>query len=119
MIPLDWKGDQDDMEVMTEFVFREKLKNRKRYTLIEMWPEPETDDDEDEESKADQRDLQEDIRKKVTSNIPRKEDGKDEEPYGEDVKDEEPYAEDDLARHLTIADKIIAAKWINMKPIKN
>lgn len=59
MIPDSWSGSEDDMEMMTEFVFREKLKHRKRYDMIEMFPEPES---EDTEENTDQEDISENIR---------------------------------------------------------
>ncbi len=61
MLPECW-DNYDDMEVMTEFVFREKLKNRKNYTLVDMFPEYDQDDSNEENS--DEEDLKEDTRKK-------------------------------------------------------
>jgi len=114
MLPLEWKGDSDDMEIVTEFVFREKLKNRKRYTEINMWPEPESEDDEDEEPEDGQEDYQEDIRNDVTKDN-RPGEKKTVEEHPEDEENEEPedpeeepeeeqdaYPEDEL-EHVTPA----------------
>jgi hypothetical protein len=47
-IPPSWNGSEDDMEMMTEFVFKEKLKHRRRYVIVEMFPEPISDDEDDD-----------------------------------------------------------------------
>lgn len=77
IVPESWSGGNDDMEVMTEFVFREKLKNRKKYSLIEMFPEPE--DDEDGNENSEQEDLKDDERKKYLANGTKKDEDDDEE----------------------------------------
>jgi len=65
-VPYDWNGHEDDMEVMTQFVFREKLKNRKDYELIEIDEEPEMSDSEEDES--DEEDGKEEARIEYTKN---------------------------------------------------
>lgn len=64
-VPENWNGSNDDMEVMTEFIFREKLKNRKKYLEVEMFLEP---DDDDEPNNSDEEDFKEDMRKKYLIN---------------------------------------------------
>lgn len=95
IIPEGWNGDNDDMEIITEFVFREKLKNRKRYTQVEMWPEPDT---EDEDCEEDQEDLQEDLREKITNtkSIQKGNIDEDKENGTIEKNEDESYQEDDL-----------------------
>jgi hypothetical protein len=50
------------MEMMTEFVFREKLKKRKKYSEIDMFPE--INEDDDDEPNSDEEDLKDDVREK-------------------------------------------------------
>ena len=79
-LPAGWNGVEDELEVLTEYIFREKLKHRKQYTEVEMWPEPSGSEDEDSDE-MDQSDFQEDIRGQVTQN-------EDEELENEELEDE-------------------------------
>ena len=82
-LPAGWNGVEDELEVLTEYIFREKLKHRKQYTEVEMWPEPSGSEDEDSDE-MDQSDFQEDVREQVTRN----KDPEDEDPEDEDLDDE-------------------------------
>lgn len=94
LLPADWQGDSDDMEVMTEFVFREKLKHRHKYNEVDMLPDMDSDE---EEKNSDQEDLKDEYRKKYTSESSgrkeKKEKGekveKDNEECEEECEDEE------------------------------
>ena len=71
-MPSGWDGD-DDMEIMTEFVFREKLKNRRKYTETDICPLVESEDEDEEvedenEKTGETDDLQEDYRKAKIEN---------------------------------------------------
>lgn len=81
MLPENW-DNYDDMEVMTEFVFREKLKHRKKYELVDMFPEY---DQDESEPNSDEEDLKEDTRKKYVEN--NEESGEDE--SGENEENDE------------------------------
>lgn len=62
--PVEWEH-LDDMEIMTEFVFREKTKNYKKYDQIDMFPSPsdlESDGDDDDDA-DDLEDAKEESRK--------------------------------------------------------
>lgn len=62
-LPSGWKRE-DDMEVMTEFVHREKLKHRKKYVEVDMYYIEETEDSEQE---SNQEDGKEDMRKSMVA----------------------------------------------------
>lgn len=69
MLPGDW-DNSDDMEMMTEFVFREKLKNRKKYELVPMISDP-NDFIDDEAEESGKEDLKEEIRHLYISGKPK------------------------------------------------
>jgi hypothetical protein len=55
-LPSGWSRE-DDMEIMTEYVFNEQLKNRSSYDEVDQFEEDhETDSDDSEESESGQRD---------------------------------------------------------------
>lgn len=89
IVPESWDGNNDDMEVMTEFVFREKLKNRKKYSEVEMFPDP---GEEDEEANSDEEDLKDDERKKYLAD---KKGGKSKDTSKDEPEDEEEENEEE------------------------
>ena len=62
--PEGWNLESDDVEIMTEFVFREKLKNKKKYARVDMFPDCPFDEDEEDEETDD--DKQNELRKIYT-----------------------------------------------------
>ena len=77
-VPEGWEGETDDLEIMTEYVFREKLKHRKKYIEIDMFPDDYESEESDEES--DEEDLRDENRRAVLKNnkkAPRESDDED------------------------------------------
>jgi hypothetical protein len=62
-LPFEW-DTTDEMEIMTQYIFREKLKRRSKFTLVDMYFNGE---DSDKESNSDQEDLKEEVRKDIIS----------------------------------------------------
>jgi len=80
------------MEIMTEFVFREKLKNRRKYSMTDMFPDP-CDQDSDENS--DEEDLKDDMRNKYLSGPKNSGENSEEEDGENSEEDEENSDEED------------------------
>lgn len=79
----------DDLEIMTEFVFREKLKNRKKYELVDAYPDLDSDIDPGSEKEDEQESLKVKYVKGATENDDKKKLVEDDlENKGDD--DEEP-----------------------------
>jgi hypothetical protein len=78
------------MEIVTEFIFREKMKHRKKYILVNMF-DAGSDSDEDEDE-SEQEDLRDEFRRKITKKSDEDEDEPQDEP---DEKEDEPQDEPD------------------------
>lgn len=83
ILPESWEGEEDDLEVMTEYVFREKLKHKKRYVQVEMFPNDCEDSDEESEENSDEEDLKDENRRAVLKS--KKHDSDDEDDLKSDL----------------------------------
>ncbi len=65
IFPGDW-GNFDEMEIMTEFIFAEKLKDKKHYSEIDMYGTPDSESDDEKSVREDQEHTRFDVLKDVS-----------------------------------------------------
>jgi len=91
-LPESWDREAD-LEIITEFVFREKLKKRRKYTLVDMWNHEDISSEEDSDLEDENKDKMAEYTKDET---------KDDEPIPKKMppKDADSSDDDSIAIHV-------------------